>query len=165
MPLPPNDDHPEGQADDYAADCAADQAEPPAPDRLGSDQVLLARLARAADLCLQPHRHAVRLGADSGAGSRPAMAVDWSDCCLLIEARDAAGCRQPRADLELEIYRSGPNLNLMLTRIQDPHAPLLWFGSHPVWMRGASGERCDRPADGAPLEAFCRRVRALLPGP
>jgi hypothetical protein len=31
-----------------------------------------------------------------------------------------------------------------------------------VWMDSATGERCERPADGAPLEALCRRIRALL---
>jgi hypothetical protein len=50
----------------------------------------------------------------------------------------------------------------MLTQLGDEHAPLLWHGSHAVWMQASSGERCERPADGAPLEAFCRRVRALL---
>jgi hypothetical protein len=40
--------------------------------------------------------------------------------------------------------------------------PLLWQGSHPVWMDGASGVRCDRPEQGLPLEALARRLRALL---
>jgi 8-oxo-dGTP pyrophosphatase MutT (NUDIX family) len=91
-------------------------------------------LARAADLCLRPHRHALRFS-----GEAPARIGDCSDCCLLIEA-------------------------LMLTRLADDQAPLLWHGHHPVWMQAASGERCERPADGAPFEAFCRRVRALLSG-
>jgi hypothetical protein len=50
----------------------------------------------------------------------------------------------------------------MLTRLGDESAPLLWHGSHAVWMQAGSGERCERPIDGAPLEALCRRVRALL---
>lgn len=145
VPFPPNDDHP-------------DQAEP-SP----SGTILLVQLARAADLCLPPYRHAVRSKGE-GPGQAPVQAVDWSDCCLWLEARDADGLRQPHGDLELEIYRSGQSFNLTLSRLQDPDAPLLWHGSHPVWMCAASGERCDRPADGAPLEAFCRRVRALLTG-
>jgi hypothetical protein len=72
------------------------------------------------------------------------------------------GARLPEQDLELEIYRSGAELNLMLTRLGDESAPLLWHGSHAVWMQAGSGERCERPIDGAPLEALCRRVRALL---
>jgi hypothetical protein len=31
-----------------------------------------------------------------------------------------------------------------------------------VWMDGTSGERCERPADGASIEALARRLRALL---
>jgi len=116
-------------------------------------------LARAADLCLKPLRHALRFS-----GEPPSSIGDCSDCCLLIEARSAEGERLPQLDLELEIYRSGSELNLMLTRLADDQAPLLWHGHHPVWMQGGSGERCERPPDGAPLEAFCRRVRALLSG-
>ena len=118
---------------------------------------LLELLAKAADLCLKPVRHAVRLS-----GADPLSIGDCSDCCLRIEARDGDGNRQPERDLELEIYRSGTELNLMLTQLGDEQAPLLWHGSHAVWMQASSGERCERPADGAPLEAFCRRVRALL---
>jgi hypothetical protein len=75
-------------------------------------------------------------------------------------ARAADLCLRPQR----HIYRSGKELNLMLTRLADDQAPLLWHGHHPVWMQAASGERCERPADGAPFEAFCRRVRALLSG-
>jgi hypothetical protein len=119
----------------------------------------VADLARAADLCLRPHRHALRFS-----GQEAGRVGDCSDCCLLIEARSKDGERLPELDLELEIYRSGKELNLMLTRLADEQAPLLWHGHHPVWMQAGSGERCERPADGAPLEAFCRRVRALLSG-
>ena len=119
----------------------------------------LADLARAADLCLRPHRHALRFS-----GQETGRVGDCSDCCLLIEARSTDGERLPQLDLELEIYRSGKELNLMLTRLADEQAPLLWHGHHPVWMQAGSGERCERPADGAPFEAFCRRVRALLSG-
>ena len=114
-------------------------------------------LAKAADLCFKPNRHALRFSGDP-----PSSIGDCSDCALLIEARDPAGVRLPQIDLELEIYRSGDDLNLMLSRVRDEKAPMLWHGSHPVWMQASSGERCERPPDGAPLEALCRRIRALL---
>ena len=120
-------------------------------------QTFLTDLARAADLCLKPWRHALRFS-----GQSPGRIGDSSDCCLLIEARDADGQRCPDRDLELEIYRSGSDLNLMLTWIADEQAPMLWHGNHPVWMQTDTGERCERPHDGAPLEALARRVRALL---
>jgi hypothetical protein len=118
----------------------------------------LADLARAADVCLKPDRHAVRF-AGPDPGSAAAMA---DDCTVRFEVREPSGERRPERDLELEIYRSGSELNLMLCRVANEHTPLLWHGSHPVWMQAASGERCQRPVDGAPLEALCRRIRALL---
>ena len=118
---------------------------------------LLELVARAADLCLKPLRHAVRYR------EQPTSSGDDNrDICLLIEARDEAGVHIPEGDLELEIYRSGGELNLMLSRLCDDQAPMLWHGSHPVWMRGDSGLRCERPAGGAPFESLCRRLRALL---
>ena len=122
-------------------------------------EAFLADLAKAADLCLKPYRHALRFS-----GEPPTNIGDCSDCALLIEARDGDGVRMPEHDLELEIYRSGADLNLMLTRLGDDALPLLWHGSHAVWMQATSGERCERPADGAPFEALCRRIRTLLSG-
>ena len=122
-------------------------------------EAFLADLAKAADHCLKPYRHALRFS-----GEPPTSIGDCSDCALLIEARDGDGVRMPEHDLELEIYRSGADLNLMLTRLGDDALPLLWHGSHAVWMQATSGERCERPADGAPFEALCRRIRALLSG-
>lgn len=120
----------------------------------------LADIAKAADLCLKPCRHAVRFSDDP-----PRSFGDCSDCTVLIEARSPEGVRCPERDLELEIYRSGADLNLMLTLVSDEQAPLLWHGGHPVWMQSESGERCERPSDGASLEALCRRVRAFLVTP
>ena len=86
---------------------------------------LLSELAKAADVCLKPYRHALRFS-----GEPPTTVGDCSDCCLLIEARDADGVRHPERDLELEIYRSGEELNLMLSMVADEEAPMLWHGSH-----------------------------------
>ena len=119
-------------------------------------QLLLQTIAQAADVCLKPDQHAVRLQGES-----PGQIGDCSDCVVVIEARSSTGERNPQSDLELEIYRSGTALNLMLSRLAVD-GPLLWHGSHPVWMQPDSGERCPRPADGAPLEALCRRLRSML---
>lgn len=113
----------------------------------------LEQVARAADLCLKPRRHAVRV-----------LDADAEECTLRIEVRDQAGARLPDDDLELEIYRSGADLNLMLSRVADELAPLLWHGSHPVWLRADTGAPCPAPTDSARLEALCRRLRALLLG-
>jgi hypothetical protein len=126
----------------------------PSPESsIGSANTDLCQLvAAAADLCRRPLRHAV-VAPEPG---------DSPDLCLRLEARSAEGERVPVDDLELEIYRSGDDLNLTLAWRLGEDRPLLWQGSHPVWMDGATGLRCSRPADGAPLEALARRLRALL---
>jgi hypothetical protein len=111
-------------------------------------------VAAAADLCRKPLRHAV-------VNPEAAEAVHSLDLCLRLEARTPEGERVPAEDLELEIYRSGVEIHLTLAWRQDDQRPMLWQGSHPVWM-SPQGQRCERPADGLPLEALARRLRALL---
>ncbi|MEO1001688.1 MAG: hypothetical protein AAFX65_01080 [Cyanobacteria bacterium J06638_7] len=113
-------------------------------------------VAAAADHCRQPLRHAV-LPLDGSSGNGAAQ-----DSCLRLEVRDASGSRQPHHDLELELYRSGEELHLTLAWASDANRPLLWQGSHPLWMDASSGQRCQRPGDGEPLESLARRLRALL---
>ncbi|MFZ0407232.1 MAG: hypothetical protein WAM11_03865 [Cyanobium sp.] len=117
-------------------------------------------VAAAADLCCKPWRHAV-IGQSTAGGSLQVSDLDRLDGALRLEVRGPDGVRQPEQDLELELYRSGPDLHLTLGWCDDER-PMLWHGHHPVWMNGTSGERCARPQDGAPLEALARRLRALL---
>ncbi len=126
----------------------------PSPESsIGSANTDLCQLvAAAADLCRKPLRHAV-VGAGHG---------DSQDLCLRLEVRSPGGERLPAEDLELEIYRSGAELNLTLAWRHREDQPLLWQGSHPVWMDGATGLRGPCPPDGAALEALARRLRALL---
>ncbi|MFN6340693.1 MAG: hypothetical protein ACK41W_18490 [Cyanobacteriota bacterium] len=124
----------------------------PWPEAANTD---LSRLvAAAADLCRKPLRHGVVL----------ISSPEDDDCSLRLEARSSQGERLKDHDLELEIYRSGDDLNLTLAWREDDSRPMLWHGGHPVWM-SALGERCERPADGLPLEALARRLRALLAPP
>ncbi|MFM7675145.1 MAG: hypothetical protein ACKO5F_06085 [Synechococcus sp.] len=116
-------------------------------------------VAAAADLCRKPLRHAV-LWIDPADPPQPWLELD--DCSLRLEVRSAAGERLPQEDLELEIYRSAGALNLTLAWREEDGRPMLWHGSHPVWMEPASGVRCERPPEGLPLEALARRLRALL---
>ncbi|RZO09379.1 hypothetical protein [Synechococcus sp. UW105] len=128
---------------------------------------LLVLIASAADVCRKPFRHAVVLLDDASAISdAPRLLTDLlesgDDLRLRIECRDPDGERCPDEDLELELYRSGQDLNLMLGWWNQPDRPLLWQGQHPVWMNADSGQRCSAPEDGAPLEALTRRLRALF---
>lgn len=92
------------------------------------------------------------------------LGQDSFDCCLILKVRNAAGERWPEADLELEIYQSGHDVHITLAWIADDGRPILWQGSHPVWMDGHTGLRCECPEEGASLEALARRLRALLAG-
>ena len=121
----------------------------PWPDAANTD---LSRLvAAAADLCRRPLRHGVVL--ESGDNDL--------DCSLRLEARSPEGERLEADDLDLEIYRSGDAVHLTLAWRQDDTRTMLWQGEHPLWM-DPQGRRCERPADGLPLEALARRLRALL---
>ena len=119
---------------------------------MGTCSALETLIASAADLCRKPYLHAV-LSADD---------ATLDDYCGRVECRDGDGQRLEEFDLELELYRSGTDLNLTLAWADQPHRPILWHGQHPVWMDGETGKRCSAPADGAPLEALARRLRALL---
>ena len=116
---------------------------------------LLVLIAKAADVCLKPFLHAV-VPMDPSA---PAVVDDLN---LRIESRDTDGARHPERDIELEIYRSGEEVNLMLSWWDQPERPMLWHGRHPVWMDGESGQRCSAPQDAAPLESLGRRLRSLV---
>ena len=112
-------------------------------------------IADTADLCRKPYLHAVIPIHESEETS-------LDDLLVRIETRDASGMRMEAMDLELEIYRSGHDLNLMLSWSDQTERPMLWQGQHPVWMDGDSGMRCTAPSDGKPLEAMARRLRAQL---
>ena len=112
----------------------------------------LALLARAAEVCCQPLRF----------GVVPVQAPLADELTLRLEARDPLGERQPQVDLELEIYRSGSELNVMLSRANDSNTPLLWQGQHAVWVEAVNGQRCSPPEGGASLEGLARRIRALI---
>jgi hypothetical protein len=94
--------------------------------------------------------------------ARQGLHTPPTDCCLRLVVRSLQGERLPEEDLELEIYRSGDELNLTMAWLAFEERPVLWQGSHPVWMDGTTGQRCERPDGGAQLEALARRLRALL---
>jgi hypothetical protein len=116
-------------------------------------------VAATADLCRKPLRHAVLLVSET---PDVLLSDQLLDCCLRLEVRRPDGVRFPEEDLELEIFQSGADLHLTLAWCADDQRPLLWQGSHPVWMEPHTGERCSRPVEGVPLESIARRLRSLL---
>ncbi|MEI8249553.1 MAG: hypothetical protein WCF98_00110 [Synechococcus sp. ELA057] len=132
----------------------------PEPDSLGANTDWIRLIAAAADLCRKPLRHGVVLVSEEG-DSCGGWDPQRGEITLRLEARDAEGQRCPDEDLELEIYPSGSDLNLTLAWCLDEGRPMLWQGSHPVWM-DAAGSRCGAPAEGVAIEALGRRLRSLL---
>ena len=115
-------------------------------------------VASIADLCMKPWKHAV-VCADSNMfetlkSDRPI------DLLMRIECRSLEGKRCPEKDLELEIFRSGSQLNLVLGWCNQLDKPILWQGQHSVWMDSNNGKRCHAPIDGVALESLARRLRA-----
>ncbi|MEB3168940.1 MAG: hypothetical protein VKK97_09445 [Synechococcaceae cyanobacterium] len=127
---------------------------------LAANTDLCQLVAAAADLCRKPLRHGVhRLSSDHGDDGQDADALD---CRLRLEARGPDGGRLPMEDLDLEIFPSGADLHFTLAWCWADDRPLLWQGSHPVWMDGMTGERCGRPSQADSLEGLARRLRILL---
>ncbi|WP_320676679.1 hypothetical protein [Prochlorococcus sp. MIT 1300] len=130
---------------------------------------LCALVASAADVSFKPWVHAAVVVEDQSIldlsesdTSLSLVKKEFFDLTIRVECRDREGKRYVEQDLELEIYRSGKELNLMLSWLTYVNRPILWHGQHPIWMDGATGERCTPPKDGSQMESFSRRLRALL---
>lgn len=117
-------------------------------------------VSASADLCLKPWKHATVLNkVNSNVLSEFDELIDLT---MRIECRSLEGKRYPENDLELEIYQSGGDLNLMMSWCNQPDKPLLWQGKHSVWMDSQNGRRCKTPNDGFALESLARRLLSLL---
>ncbi len=117
-------------------------------------------IANAADVCMQPWKHAV-VHTNTIVNEQIDI-KEPIELVLRIECRSAEGERYPMNDLDLEIYRSGIELNLMLGWSNQLDRPILWQGQHSVWMDANTGIRCKAPSDCVYLEALARRLRALF---
>ena len=82
-------------------------------------------IAHTADLCRKPYQHAVVPIHEEAEPS----SID--DLFVRIETRDASGSRMEAMDLELEIYRSGSDVNLMLSWCDQAERPMFGKGSIP----------------------------------
>ena len=121
----------------------------------------LALVASAADLCIKPWKHAVLK--KKSFKEDPNSYDNIFDMTLIIKCRDSEGDRHPENDLEIEIFQSGKDINLMVSWLDQPDRPILWHGKHSVWLDGISGKRCKAPLEGAVIEAFARRLKAFFP--
>ena len=117
-------------------------------------------VASVADSCMKPWKHAVIC---ENLDSTKSLYINQElELIMRIECRTLDGERLPGNDLDLEIYCSGKQLNLMLCWSNKPDSPILWQGSHSVWMNGETGQRCHPPTEGSSLETFARRLRTIF---
>jgi len=121
---------------------------------------LYAFIAATADLCLKPWKHAVV--SQNLLTSKSIQTDEPLELVISIECRNLEGERLPENDLDLEIYRSGTDSNLMVGWSNQLDRPILWHGQHSVWMDANTGSRCQAPEDFIYLEVMARRLRALF---
>ena len=117
---------------------------------------LIAEVAKAADLSLKPYVHSVSLENELN------DANDLEDLTFKIQCRNLDGERQDSMDIELDVYKSGTEVNMTISWKSLIDRPILWQGKHAVWMDSSSGMQCDTPSDGKLFESLSRRLRTIF---
>ncbi len=117
---------------------------------------LFTEIAKAADYCFKPWLYSVVDSSDNE------LVGENLDFVLLVQCRNKEGERHPENDLELEIYRSGSDVNVMVSWYEKKDLPILWHGKYSVWMNPESGRRCQAPDNGSNIESFVRRLKVFL---
>jgi len=121
-----------------------------------SIDTLIAEVAKAADFCMKPYVHSVSLGNQLNDFN------DIEDLIFKIQCRNIDGEREESMDIELEVYKSGKDLNMTLSWKSIIDRPILWQGKHSVWMDSTSGVQCEIPSYGKEFESLARRLRTIF---
>ena len=121
-----------------------------------SKDSLIAEVAKAADLCMKPYVHSVFLE------NQLDDEDELDDLIFKIQSRNIDGEREESMDIELEVYKSGKEVNMTLSWISLIDRPILWQGKHAVWMDSSSGVQCEIPSDGKLFESLARRLRTIF---
>ena len=117
---------------------------------------LIAEVAKAADLCMKPYIHSVFLENQLNDD------YDLEDLTFKIQCRNIDGEREESMDIELEVYKSGTEVNMTISWKSLIDRPILWQGKHAVWMDSSSGMQCETPSDGKLFESLARRLRTVF---
>ena len=117
---------------------------------------LIAEVAKAADICMKPYLHSVSLENQFN------DANDLEDLIFKIQCRNIDGEREETMDIELEVYKSGKEVNMTLSWKSLIDRPILWQGKHAVWMDSSSGVQCETPSYGKLFESLARRLRTIF---
>ena len=119
-----------------------------------SKDSLIAEVAKAADLCMKPYVHSVFLENQSN--------YDLDDLIFKIQCRNIDGDREESMDIELEVYKSGNDVNMTISWKSLIDRPILWQGKHAIWMDSSSGVQCETPSYGKPFESLARRLSTVF---
>ena len=117
---------------------------------------LLAEVAKAADLCMKPYVHSVFLENQLDDDN----VLD--DLIFKIQRRNTNGERDDSMEIELEVYKSGNEVNMTISWKSLIDRPILWQGKHAVWMDSSSGIQCETPTYGKLFESLARRLRTVF---
>jgi len=117
---------------------------------------LISEVAKAADLCMKPYVHSVFL--ENQLDDDKCL----DDLILKIQCRNIDGQREESMDIELEVYKSGNEINMTISWKSLIDRPILWQGKHAVWMDGSSGVQCKTPSYGKIFESFARRLKTVF---
>ena len=117
---------------------------------------LIAEVAKAADLCMKPYVLSVFLENQLDDDN------DLDDLIFKIQCRNIDGEREESMDIELEVYKSGNEVNMTISWKSLIERPILWQGKHAVWMDSSSGFQCETPSYGKLFETLARRLKTVF---
>ena len=117
---------------------------------------LTCQVAKAADICMKPYVHSVFLENQLDDN------YHLEELIFKIQSRNIDGEREESMDIELEVYKSGNEVNMTIFWKSLIDRPILWQGKHAVWMDSSSGVQCERPSYGKLFESLTRRLRTVF---
>ena len=123
------------------------------PDSIES---LISQVAKAADICMKPYVHSVFLENQLDDN------YHLEELIFKIQSRNIDGEREESMDIELEVYKSGNEVNMTISWKSLIDRPILWQGKHAVWMDSSSGVQCETPSYGKLFESLARRLRTVF---
>ena len=127
------------------------------PDRRAD---IFSAIASSADICMKPFKYSVVSNSDLV--EKLPIEDQFDDFILRLECRTSEGSRSTENDLDLEIYKSGKDTNLILSWTNRNENIYLWQGAHSIWIDSLTGKRIDSPIGSNNVESLARRVRALF---
>ena len=117
---------------------------------------LIAEVAKAADHCIKPFVHSVSL--ENQLDDEKYL----DELIFKIQCRNIDGEREESLDIELEVYKSGDELNMTLSWKSLSNRPILWQGKHAIWMDSSSGLQCETPSYGKQFESLARKLKTVF---